>query len=252
MELNKVYRGDCIKLLNDLSFKVDCVVTSPPYNLNKRASGGGSSKMNYDDWYFDEKPELIYQAEQQLLISLLLEKCNGSIFYNHRIRYAWHSRNQFRTPTNIYHPMMWLSNFPIWCEIIWDRRGTTGHANGRCRLSDERIYQIGKPHVFNDMGYTTVWQIPPTKNNGHVCSFPEELVERCLLMNTKEGDTVLDPYMGSGTTAIVCKRLNRNFIGFEQEESYIQLIESRLNNKEIIEDERLGEMNHLKEPDTER
>lgn len=220
--------GNCLELIGGLP-NVDCVVTSPPYNLNKNASGGGTSKMSYDGWYPDEKPETLYQAEQQLLISMLLDKCNGSIFYNHRIRYAWHSRNKFRTPSNIYHPMLWLQNFPIWCEIIWDRRGTTGHANGRCRLSDERIYQIGRPKVFNDLGYTTIWQIPPTKNDFHVCSFPEELVERCILMSTNEGDTVLDPYMGSGTTGIVCKQLNRNFVGIEQDDEYFKISSDRIN-----------------------
>lgn len=207
---------------------IKCVITSPPYNLNKNASGGGSSKMSYDDWYPDEKPEIRYQAEQQLLIANLLERVDGSIFYNHRIRYAWHSRNKHRVPSNIYHPMQWLSPFPIWCEIVWDRRGTTGHSNGRCRLSDERIYWIGRPKVFNDMGYTTVWPISPSKNEGHVCSFPEELVERCILMSTNEGDVVLDPYMGSGTVAVVCKKLNRHFIGFEIDSKYVKLANHRL------------------------
>jgi DNA modification methylase len=235
MEINKIYKGDCISLIDQLPIGlINCVVTSPPYNLQKNASGGGSSKMNYDGWYADEKSELQYQAEQQILISKLMDKCDGSIFYNHRIRYAWHSRNKFRVPSNIYYPMMWLSNFPIWCEIIWDRRSTTGHANGRCRLSDERIYQIGKPKVFNDMGYTTVWQMSPSKNEGHVCSFPEELVARCILMTTNEGDTVLDPYIGSGTTAIVCKKLNRNFIGFEAEDRYVTLANQNLSRFNIL------------------
>lgn len=65
--------------------------------------------------YNDDKPEYLYQSKQKLLVSKLLQKCKGSIFYNHRIRYAWHSRNKFKTPTNIYHPMHWLNDFPIWC-----------------------------------------------------------------------------------------------------------------------------------------
>lgn len=222
-----LFLGDCLEIIPNLK-KVDCVVTSPPYNLNKNSSGGGTSKMSYENWYPDEKPELIYQAEQQLLISRLLEICEGSIFYNHRIRYAWHSRNKFRVPSNVYHPMQWLYNYPLWCEIIWDRRGTTGHGNGRCRISDERIFQIGKPKVFNDLGFTTVWQIPPSKNEFHVCSFPEVLVERCILMSTNEGDTVLDPYMGSGTVGVVCKKLNRNFIGIELDAEYFNIAKKRI------------------------
>lgn len=221
--------GDCRQLLAAMGDKsVHCVVTSPPYNLNKRASGGGSSKRSYEGWYPDDLPEDEYQAQQREVIGQLRRVTVGSVFYNHRIRYAWHPRNKYRVPTNIYNPMDWLSEHPIWCEIIWHRGGTTGHANGRFRLADERIYQIGKPHVFHDKGYTTVWNITPSRNEGHVCTFPEELVERCILSCTNEGDTVLDPYMGSGTTGIVARRLGRKFIGYERDPEYFQLASRRL------------------------
>ncbi|MEY9198645.1 site-specific DNA-methyltransferase (adenine-specific) [Sinorhizobium fredii] len=223
-----LYNGDCLEILPTLADgSVDMVVTSPPYNLNKVASGGGSSKRNYEGWYPDDLPEAEYQAQQRKVVSALRQKTRGSVFYNHRIRYAWHSRNKYRHQNNIYHPMHWLDE-PIWCEIIWHRGGTTGHANGRFRLADERIYQIGKPHVFNDHGYTTVWSINPSRNEGHVCTFPEELVERCILSCSNEGDTILDPYMGSGTTGLVARRLGRKFIGIERDPEYFALAKSRL------------------------
>jgi DNA modification methylase len=78
------------------------------------------------------------------------------------------------------------------------------------------------------MGYTTVWNIPPSKNEGHVCTFPEELVERCLLMCSDENDIVLDPFMGSGTTGKVAKRLNRKFIGVEKDEKYFEIAQKRI------------------------
>ena len=153
-----LYLGDCM----EYGFpSCHIAVTSPPYNLNKRASGGGTSTRSYEDWYFDDLPEREYQGWQRMVLSRLLDACEGSIFYNHRIRYAWHSRNKFRTTRSLYHPMQWIADFPIWCEIVWNRRGTTGHRNGRCAIADERIFQIGKPHIFNDMGYTTVWDISP-------------------------------------------------------------------------------------------
>lgn len=223
----QIIHGDCHEIVPTLS-EVDVTITSPPYNLNKAASGGGSSKRSYDGWYPDDLPELEYQEKQRSIIASLREKTRGSIFYNHRIRYAWHYRNKVRNANNIYHPVHWLEEHPIWCEIIWHRGGTTGHANGRFRLADERIYQIGKPHVFHDHGWTTVWNIAPSRNEGHVCTFPEELVERCILSCTNPGDTVLDPFMGSGTVGVVARRLGRRFIGIEREKSYVDLANNRI------------------------
>lgn len=224
LEINKTYNEDCLDTMANMPDNaVDIIVTSPPYNLNKNASGGGTSKMNYDNWYADDMPEEEYQDWQKKVIRECIRVTRGSIFYNHRIRYAWHGRNKYRTQSKIYHPMDWLREFPIWCEMIWDRGGTSGHVNKRCKLSDERIYQIGKPVVFNDMGYTTIWKINPSKNIGHVCSFPEELVERCIRMCTNVGDLVYDPFMGSGTVAVVANRLDRNYIGSEISKEYCEL-----------------------------
>jgi site-specific DNA-methyltransferase (adenine-specific) len=226
---NQVWMGDCMELMKNIPDKsMDIVVTSPPYNLNKKASGGGSSNMTYDGWYYDDMEEQDYQNWQKKVIRELIRITKGSIFYNHKVRYAWHNRNKYRHSTNLYHPLQWLSEFPIWCEIIWDRCGTSGHTNRRCKMADERIYQINKPHKFHDMGYTTIWRIKPSKNEGHVCSFPEELVERCILMSTDENDVVFDPFLGSGTTAIVAKKLGRRYLGIEKDKNYYDLSINRL------------------------
>ena len=71
--------GDCLEILPTLADgSVDLVVTSPPYNLNKVASGGGSSKRNYDGWYPDDLPESDYQEQQRKVISVLRQKTLGS------------------------------------------------------------------------------------------------------------------------------------------------------------------------------
>ena len=214
-----LYLGDCLDILPEIG-RVDCVVTSPPYNLVKEWSGGGPNsnqkalESRLEDWYFDEMPEEEYQEWQKTVIQLCLDVCNGSIFYNHKVRYALKRRNC------IYHPLDWLREFPIYREIIWDRCGATGN-NLSYIPSDERIYQIGKPKTWNKgPGLTTIWRIPPSDNEGHVCTFPKQMVSKCVAPTTNEGDTVLDPFMGSGTAGVVALQLGRKFIGIEINEQY--------------------------------
>ena len=73
-----------------------------------------------------------------------------------------------------------------------------------------------------------MWQIPPDKNVGHVCSFPVELVRRCLRIASNEGDTAVDPFMGSGTTGVACANLGRKFIGIEIEPKYFDIACERI------------------------
>lgn len=204
-------------------------ITSPPYNLNKRYTNysttctSKSMSERYQKWYEDDLPEWQYQGWQQSVIHSLMIICRSSIFYNHKLRFAWHNRNIFRTESNVHHPMNWICKFPIWCEIIWDRCGI-GNPSRRYHIQEERVYQIKKPKKWkNDLGLTNVWRIPPSRNEGHVCTFPEKLVENCMLPTTDEGDVIIDPFIGSGTTAVVAIKHRRKFIGIEKSEEYFEL-----------------------------
>jgi len=75
-----------------------------------------------------------------------------------------------------------------------------------------------------------VWEIPPesAKRVGHPAPFPVELPARLIQLFTYRGDTVLDPWMGSGSTALACKMLDRRFLGYDTEEEYVQLAWKRL------------------------
>jgi DNA modification methylase len=76
-----------------------------------------------------------------------------------------------------------------------------------------------------------LWNFPPEtrqKEFGHPAMFPEELPRRCIKMFSFTDSTVLDPFSGAGTTAVVCKKLGRNFIGFETSKTYCEITEERL------------------------
>ncbi|MBF42746.1 MAG: hypothetical protein CMD97_05785 [Gammaproteobacteria bacterium] len=231
-----IYLNDCSEILPRLTKNsVEICVTSPPYNLNKNHSGGGASKTGkhfkqfYERFYEDNVNEYIYQGQQKALIHELQRICISSIYYNHRPRPAWHSRNKIQPASKIHHPWEWLREFPIWTEIIWNRLGFTNPKQTRFHCVDERIYQIGKPRKFkNPKNYTSIWNIPPTHEKEHVCSFPAEIPKRCIETTTEENDVVIDPYMGIGTTILTAVNMNRRFIGIERDETYFNVVKRRL------------------------
>lgn len=108
-------------------------------------------------------------------------------------------------------------------------KAKNGHSIMRTQknLIEDSINPIGKQT-------RNVWSIPLTPKSekwagAHPTQKPEELLRRIILACTKEGNTVLDPFVGSGTTSVVAKKMGRNSIGIEKEEKYIEIIQKRLN-----------------------
>ena len=221
-----MYLGDCLDVLSDLPKRcAEIAITSPPYNLQctkeRQHTTATSRAMSskFDEWYEEIGSEKEYQDNQRRMLDLLVGATNSSVFYNHKIRYAWHNRNKYRHQNRMYHPLQWIDH-PIWSEIIWDRGGI-GNPTSRYHVCDERIYQIGKPKKWsNPRALKSIWRITPTRNQEHPCSFPSQLVWNCMETTTTEGDTVIDPYMGSGTVAICAIRNKRRFIGIEKSQKY--------------------------------
>ena len=88
-------------------------------------------------------------------------------------------------------------------------------------------------YTFNNPGkVSSVWQIAPAKANGHPTPKPEKLLKRIIETTSNEGDTILDPMMGSGTTGKMAKLLNRNFIGIEKDPDYFEIAKRRIGNFE--------------------
>ena len=86
---------------------------------------------------------------------------------------------------------------------------------------------------------TDVWKISLVSGNSperteHPAQYPEELIERIIKVGSNEGDLILDPFMGSGTTAVVAKRLNRQYVGYETEAEYIDIANKRLYNEKLF------------------
>lgn len=111
------------------------------------------------------------------------------------------------------------------------RNGTPeiGKNNGNSNLHDARWDQAFHPNGRNKR---TIWEIPLGKfRDAHFAVFPEKLVEICLLASTQEGDYILDPFAGSGTTGVVALKNNRGFIGIELVPEYCDMARKRIDNE---------------------
>ena len=222
--MSKVICGDCLEVMKDIpDNSIDMVLTSPPYN--KQAVGGRLvKKVKYEE-NKDTMPEKEYQ-EWQIKILNECHRVGNVCFYNHKIRY----QNGVAI-----HPMEWIlkTKWNLHQEIIWNRKITGNIRGWRCWNIDERIYWLVKEkpkEISQELAQmTSVWNIRPEMKAIHPAAFPIEIAERCIKIGSKEGDLILDPFAGSGTTGVACRNLNRNYILIEKEPEYIDIINKRLN-----------------------
>lgn len=253
MKTNTIYKGDVLETLKTFEDdKVDLTVTSPPYN--KQGQGGPIVKTVKYDTFDDTLPEKEYQEQQINVLNELyrVTKPGGSIFYNHRCRWD---------KGVLIHPMEWLlkSNWQMKQEIVWDRYISAQLRGWRFWQVDERIYWLYKPDGKNKVGkelkssharMSSIWRFPPERNNPHPAPYPLVLPLRIILsMLDKEQGVVLDPYMGSGTTAVAAKLLNSDYVGIDISQKYIDDANHRIKNSELerdilIEEEKLHVINN--------
>lgn len=230
METNNIYKMDCIEGMESLQ-KVDCIVTSPPYNMGgdfhtfvdgKRVTYGAYKE------YADKMPEEVYQGWQINVLNACYDvlKEDGFMFYNHKNRIVNGS---------IISPFEWISKskFNISQVIVMNLKSTANVDKRRFFPVHELIFVLTKkPSVKlnNHQCLTDVWEAKkvPRRVSGHPATFHIDVPKRCIEASTKEGDLILDPFMGSGTTALAAVELGRKYIGFEITEEYIDIAKNRL------------------------
>ena len=228
LTLNEVIEGDCVEKLKDLpDNSVDLVITSPPYD-NIEGSGYSKGKKDilflklYSD-FFDGVLNEIYRVLKptgQLYLNLKSGTINKTLVTPHWIEFL-ESFKQFK-----------LKSY-----IIWKYSGSFDSTKVRFHLDYEIIYHLSKTDDIT-INYesdekdplTSVWYIPHfITNRLHPVQMPEALAEKIIKRGSKEGDLVLDVFAGSGTSLVVAKKLNRNFIGIEINPEHINTIKKRLN-----------------------
>ncbi|MDB0741586.1 site-specific DNA-methyltransferase [Phocaeicola vulgatus] len=218
MEINKIYNEDCLEGIQKIaSASIDTIITDPPYFIGMTHNG---KKGNYNDLiimkpFFDS----LFSEFSRVI------KENGKVY----IFCDW------RTYA-FYYPLL-LKHISVRNMLVWDKISGPGSSYA---FTHELILFAEKDTPY--MKGSNIFRIPgfsagAKKTNGemlHPTQKPVEVIEKLITDSTKEGDLVLDCFMGSGTTAVAAKKLNRNFIGFEIQEKYITISENRLKQVEIL------------------
>ena len=231
--INKMHHGDCIKIMDSMpKSSVGVVVTSPPYNL-KNSTGNGMKDGRGGKWsnaalldgysnYNDNMPHEDYVNWQRRCLDSMMRvlRDDGAIFYNHK----WRVQNGLLQDRNDI-----LDGFPVRQIIIWKRNGGINFNRGYFLPTFEVIYLIAKKDFklapkANAMG--DVWKIKQTRDNPHPAPFPIELAERCV--SSTMADVVLDPFMGSGTTALASINNGRKWIGIDISKEYCKMTLDRI------------------------
>ena len=182
--------------------------------------------MDGYEGYEDNLPYDEYIAWQKQCVAEMLRliKDDGVVFYNNKNR-VQHGLLEDRSEI--------LQEFPLRQIITWKRNGGVNMNNGYFVPSCEQIYMLcHKDFKLAPLAnrFTDVWSISQETNNPHPAPFPVALADR--IMQSTTGKLVLDPFGGSGTTAISAKRFNRDFILIEQSTEYCKMAERRINGME--------------------
>jgi len=231
---NKIICGDSLEVMRGLPQKsIDLFITSPPYNLRnstgngmKDGRGGKWSNArlingytNHEDCMPHEKYVKWQRDNLEEMMRLL--KDDGAIFYNHK----WRVQNGLLQDRQDI-----MEGFPVRQIIIWRRKGGINFNRGYFLPTYEVIYLIAKPKFVLAPKASThgdVWEFMQEMNNPHPAPFPVDLIER--IITSTNAKIILDPFMGSGTTAIAARNQGRDFIGIDSSEEYCEMARKRLN-----------------------
>ena len=228
----ELYQGDCLEVMNkliSLSVKFDAIITDPPYNISRdnNFKTMGRAGIDFGEWDKDfDLTGWIKYCEP------LLKKGGNIVIFN-----GWKN-------------MTYISNaledngFEVKDLIRWKKTNAMPRNRDRRFITDYEVaawaVKKGGKWTFNRLSDT--YEIPEILggltpksekvNGGHPTQKPIYVMKWLLERLTNEGDLILDPFMGSGSTGVACLNTNRNFIGIELDEKYFNIAQERINKGE--------------------
>lgn len=245
-------KGDCLELLKDIpDGSIDLTVTSPPYD-NLRTYNGNNDQWSEHVWS-DVIAELYRVTKDGGVVVWVVGDATikgsetGTSFkqalhamecgFNLHDTMIWEKTGRVPTQDRYYNIVEYMFVFskgkPKSMNFICDHKCVNG---GRKQRKDKVINKGENEKgdgffVRNEYGRRpNIWKIHVGKNTtGHPAVFPEQLAHDHIVSWSNEGDTVIDCFMGSGTTGVACVNTNRSFIGIEIDDKYFEIAEKRIN-----------------------
>jgi site-specific DNA-methyltransferase (adenine-specific) len=215
-KINQIYQIDCLDGMKRLPTNcVDLIITDPPYGINVAKNGfvGGKNLCESTDY---GKQEWDCKIPSKEVFSEML-----------RI-----SKNQIIFGGNYF--VEYLKNSPCW--IVWDKDNTGNFAD--CELAWTSFSASVRKFKFRWNGMIQE-DMKNKEKRFHPTQKPVGLFRRIIKNYSEANSLILDPFLGSGTTAIACNQLNRKFIGFELNPKYVDIANKRI--KPLLDQQRLSE-----------
>ena len=261
---NKIINSDCfvdLIFIPDKTF--DLVFADPPYNMQigEKLTRPDSSKVNGVNDKWDQFNSFKHYDE---FCKSWLTECKRVLNDNGSIWVIGSYHNIFRLGYHLQNLGYWLLN-----DVIWRKNNPMPNFRGtRFTNAHETLIWASKTkkskYTFNyqslkclndDLQMRSDWTLPicngkeRLKKNGkkiHSTQKPEALLHRIILATTNKGDTVFDPFLGTGTTAVVSKKLGRNYYGIEKDKKYFIAAKERIKKTETIADDYLDTIENNK------
>lgn len=259
--INRTINGDTVKLLKYLpdSF-VDLLFIDPPYNLTKQFNTVHFNKQSddaYIKWLTNVIDGLYHILKPTASIYICCDWQSSQCVYQVIKEYFPHIRNRitwerekgrgaksnwknasediwFCTMSNQY--TFNVNDVKLRRKVIAPYKDADGNNKDWFEETDKTVSKAGKyrdtfpSNLWNDITIP-FWSMP--ENTDHPTQKPEKLVAKCILASSNKGDVVFDPFLGSGTTSVAAKKLNRKYVGIELDEYYACITEKRLADVDI-------------------
>jgi len=228
MTTNKILLGDARELAADIASHIDqpinAIVTDPPYGIDFQSNSvrrRHSEKYN-DKIANDDDPVAaieLFDAVLQPMLPHMAEQAEMYVFTAWQVIDLWLPYLRSVPGFEVKQQLVWQKGYP-----------GLGDLDGNWGCGWEAIFYLKKgrrPMPYRRNGVISIDRVPSGKNI-HPTEKPHQLIEMLVEMSTDKGDLVVDPFSGSGSTALACQNTNRNSLGFELSEMYYKLSTDRL------------------------